>query len=348
MRKILYVVLICICLFLLTIQGFSLAESSDMDSRIYGPSLIPVLRWEPKSHDFGYVQEGTISQTTFDIWNNGTGDMVWVLHVRSSYVAVSPSSGSSTGEKDTITVTIDTTGLECGSYEGNVFIHSEGDYIFYTYFVVTDSQLAVSPSQIDLVYTDDSQVSSLLQLWNEGAGEILWDCVTSDPWISVEPSNGVATQNRQDVIVTIDGSKLNSTLSSGEIFFQSTGGDIMVPVNVRKNTPPSKPMIDGPDTVKIGMVVPFQFSSVDGEDDPVYYSIDWGDDIIDNWLGPYDSGKVVHFNHTWDKRGSYSITCKAKDAYDAESMDASYSISTTYIQPYDLLSRLLLLSFLLD
>ncbi len=36
---------------------------------------IPKLAWYPKSHDFGFVQEGNIYKTVFEIWNNGTDIM---------------------------------------------------------------------------------------------------------------------------------------------------------------------------------------------------------------------------------------------------------------------------------
>ena len=108
-------------------------------------TIIPILAWHPKKYDFGYVQEGNSYQTTFEIWNNGTGSMEWKLDVRDAWITAQPQSGVSTGEHDIINVTITTTGLQLGFYEGNVYIHSAGDYIFYTSFIVSETVLEFFP-----------------------------------------------------------------------------------------------------------------------------------------------------------------------------------------------------------
>ncbi len=49
------------------------------------------------------------------------------------------------------------------------------------------------------------------------------------------------------------------------------------------------------------------------------YWVEWGDGTHTGWIGPYPSGAHVATNHTWMERGSYAITAKAKDIYEAES-----------------------------
>ena len=335
--KIKYIIPVLMCLLLVTTSYIPRAEQSSHDGKRYMPNLIPALRWEPKSYDFGYVHAGSVYQTTFDIWNNGTGNMIWTLQVRSPYVSVYPTSGSSTGERDTVTVTIDTTGLDSGVYEGNVYIHSEGDYIFYTYFTVTDSILSFSPSQIDLVCNDTvSQAYSSLELWNDGEGDLSWNVITSQPWISVFPTSGVITDQIQKVDVTIDVSKLDMSVNSGEIIVHSTAGEVVVPVNIRRNTPPSKPFIDGSEKTKVNKDMCFTFSSVDAENDSLYYYIDWGDGTHIEWIGPYVSGEIVALNHSWISRGRYTIACKAKDVYQEESLVSMFTVSTALWSPFSI------------
>jgi len=76
--------------------------------------LIPELAFEPKFYDFGYVKEGYVYQTTFEIWNKGTDVLDWRLRTRLPWISVYPKSGASTGEHDIINVTINTTGLSIG------------------------------------------------------------------------------------------------------------------------------------------------------------------------------------------------------------------------------------------
>ena len=75
----------------------------------------PALAFYPQSHYFGILMEGVTEETTFDIWNSGTGTITYSLSWDESWVTVTPTSGSSTGEHDQISVTIDTTGLPLGS-----------------------------------------------------------------------------------------------------------------------------------------------------------------------------------------------------------------------------------------
>ena len=88
-------------------------------------SYQPELSYYPTSHDFGTVEEGEMYSTTFDIWDFGTGTLTWFLSDNYDWLTYSPTSGSSTGEHDTIIVQVNTTGLE-GSYTGSVDISSNG------------------------------------------------------------------------------------------------------------------------------------------------------------------------------------------------------------------------------
>jgi len=78
------------------------------------------------------------------------------------------------------------------------------------------------------------------------------------------------------------------------------------------NTPPSAPIIDGPTCRKPGVCYIYTFNSTDPEGGAIFYLIDWGDNSIIEWIGPYDSGVEVGFGHTWNKTGIFTIRAKAK------------------------------------
>jgi len=107
-------------------EGMILEEKVRFDGTVATPGYIDVLAFFPKSHDFGYIHEGESYQTTFDIWNNGTGTLIWNLETFRPWISFSPTSGSSTGENTLITVTINTTGLSPGNYEASICITSDG------------------------------------------------------------------------------------------------------------------------------------------------------------------------------------------------------------------------------
>lgn len=82
---------------------------------------------DPPSHDFGEVSEGETRHWNFEIWNCGEGTLTWSVSDNQPWIIVSPTSGTTTTETDIVTVTIDTTELECGiTYTGTVTVSSDG------------------------------------------------------------------------------------------------------------------------------------------------------------------------------------------------------------------------------
>jgi len=80
------------------------------------------------------------------------------------------------------------------------------------------------------------------------------------------------------------------------------------------NHPPETPdRPSGPSTGPVGIEHTFSSSTTDPDDDQVFYKWDWGDGIISDWLGPYNSGEIAEVNHTWNIGGNYNIKVKAKD-----------------------------------
>jgi hypothetical protein len=92
-------------------------------------------------------------------------------------------------------------------------------------------------------------------------------------------------------------------------------------LTVEISNPPEKPQRpSGPSTGKISQELTFFSSSIDPDDDDIYYRFDWDDGTNSGWLGPYESGEVVSASHTWNKIGTYSIRVKAKDIHGTQSV----------------------------
>ncbi|MBN1861699.1 MAG: hypothetical protein JW840_09595 [Candidatus Thermoplasmatota archaeon] len=87
----------------------------------------PILVFDPQEFNFGFVPENVTKSTTFDIWNGGNATLNYSLSLAKNWVAVTPMSGSSLGEHDTITVTIDTQGLQNNTaHQCDIHINSNG------------------------------------------------------------------------------------------------------------------------------------------------------------------------------------------------------------------------------
>ena len=98
----------------------------------------------------------------------------------------------------------------------------------------------------------------------------------------------------------------------------------MFPVN--ENSPPSTPIITGPDFGGTGQDLIYKVVSTDPHNQDVYYAISWGN-AGSGWHGPYPSGQEVEFEHTWKKGGKFTIRVKAKDCDGAESDYATLDVT---------------------
>jgi outer membrane protein assembly factor BamB len=79
---------------------------------------------------------------------------------------------------------------------------------------------------------------------------------------------------------------------------------------------PSAPQINGQTSIKPWRSYEYTFNSTSPLGRDVYYYIDWGDNTVKDWFGPFDSGEEVKVSHTWYKRGTYIIKARAKDSDD--------------------------------
>lgn len=81
---------------------------------------------------------------------------------------------------------------------------------------------------------------------------------------------------------------------------------------------PYPPEINGTSEVDIGKEYDFTFTTTDPTGEDVYYYIDWGDDQIEEWIGPYDSGEIFTLSHAWFEEDNFTISAKAKNTLGAE------------------------------
>ena len=86
----------------------------------------PALSFDPVEYNAGMIMVNETDTTSFDIWNSGLGTLSYTLTESCDWLDLSLYSGDSTGENDTITLDIDTSGLDAGSYHCDVNISSNG------------------------------------------------------------------------------------------------------------------------------------------------------------------------------------------------------------------------------
>ncbi|MFX0126136.1 MAG: C1 family peptidase [Candidatus Hodarchaeota archaeon] len=94
------------------------------------------------------------------------------------------------------------------------------------------------------------------------------------------------------------------------------------------NWGPTAPAINGPTSGAPGEEYEFKFTSMDPDgDDDIYYYIEWGDGLLEEWIGPYESGESVEIKHIWENKSNYNIRVKAKDIMGRESNWATLKLT---------------------
>ena len=121
------------------------------------------------------------------------------------------------------------------------------------------------------------------------------------------------------------------------------------------NQPPIAPTIDGPTKCKPGIDYDYTFVSIDPNSDNIWYHLCWGDKEIIYIYGPFPSGKELKLSYNWADKGTYTITCWARDIYNATSDVSTLEVTVPrtrtsfitlfywFLEHFSILERLLFL-----
>ena len=104
----------------------------------------------------------------------------------------------------------------------------------------------------------------------------------------------------------------------GEKWYCDTGVDSAFKTYGKDNSPPDKPVIDGPNSGKPGIEYTFciNVTDPDGPDnDSLHVLWNWGDGTGSEWIGPFVSGMEVCDSHAWSEKGTYTIKATVRDEY---------------------------------
>ncbi len=90
-----------------------------------GLTAIAAISYSPAN--FSSTQDGSnLENKTLEIWNSGCGMLNWSLSDDAVWLTENPTSGSSTGEHDTVVVSVNTTGMSAGDYSASITITADG------------------------------------------------------------------------------------------------------------------------------------------------------------------------------------------------------------------------------
>lgn len=114
--------------FPISVTGTPLVKTTTFNLKVTSPQL-PALCVGPTSLSFAATQGGPApSSQTLGVWNCGGQTLGWEVSGDQPWLSLSPTSGSSYGETDSVTVAVNMTGLAPGTYSATISI--DGGLIF--------------------------------------------------------------------------------------------------------------------------------------------------------------------------------------------------------------------------
>ena len=172
-----------------------------------GGAITPDLSVSPATLTFdATVGQGNPPSQTFGITDvAGSGTMSWTVSDNASWLSVLPASGTDNG---TVTVSIDTTGLTAGVYNGTVTVTATGATNSPRTVAVTLNManppiipaLSVSPTALNFttsVNVNPTPGAISISDTNPG-GAFTWTATDTASWLTVTPSSGSS-----DVVATV-------------------------------------------------------------------------------------------------------------------------------------------------
>ena len=225
--------------------------ADSMEGAVYDNDSVeisnPLLAYSPHFYNFGKMQQGQTDFTTLQIWNSGSGTLNYKTSEDCDWVTVTPESGISFGEYDTITISVNTSGLDEGLYVCNIHIVSNGGSGNFTISVnVTSSSqllplLSFSPTSYDFCSIEQNQtVSTTFEIWNSGMGVLDYTLSENCGWINISPTSGTSNGEHDTITVIVNTTGLSKGLHTCNINIDSNGGNGTFEVSVYVTEPWSK------------------------------------------------------------------------------------------------------------
>ncbi|MCD6394279.1 MAG: PQQ-binding-like beta-propeller repeat protein, partial [Planctomycetes bacterium] len=246
------------------------------------------------------------------------GVLDWQITYDCNWVDVSPVAGQSSGEEDEITVSVDNTGLETGSYQCVLTVSAPdaNDKQVTVNCEVEGPGMAVSTQSLSFQTLEGVSIDECQSFWirNTGAKEMEWHITGGTDWLDFDPNSGRSSGEKDFVELSVDVNGLIPAEYTCDLTVDSNSRALNSPLTVTVNLTVN-PQIHVPaDYATIQEAID---AAVDGDgiivaDDE--YTVPSGINFLGKaiWLhsanGPENcilkrpgGGTVVTFNHAEDR-----------------------------------------------
>jgi len=199
------------------------------------------------------VQGQNPATASFVIQNTGGGTLSYSLATGATWLSVSPTNGTSTGAANTITATMNPSGLAPGTYTSTITATAAGATgspgTIGVLFTVSSPPPATTPPppattpppSLGLSVTalsasafqGQAPVTASFTVTNTGGGTLSYSLSTGAKWVSVSPTSGTSTGSKNTVVVSMNPSGLATGTYTSTITARAagaTGSPATIPV----------------------------------------------------------------------------------------------------------------------
>jgi C1A family cysteine protease len=167
---------------------------------------------------------------SFQVWNSKNWPLPYTISTNAGWLSVKPASGSSSSERDSITVNFATASLARGTYQGVITVNAGG---VNTQQITVDLQvaaapevIAVNPATLITSCTERQNApSQSFEVWNSGTGTLKYSITGNSPWLTVNPAGGASTGAPDTIAVNYASANLAAGSYQGLITVAAPGAD---------------------------------------------------------------------------------------------------------------------------
>jgi len=164
----------------------------------------------PSSLSASIVAGTNAPAQTFNVWNSGEGTLSYSISVDQAWLSYNPSSGTSTGEQDAITVNYSTTSLFPGVYYATISISDSAasnspQTVSVSLTVASVPQAVISRNPASLsasAVVGSNAPAQTFSVWNSGGGTLSYSIAADQGWLSFGPASGTSTGEQDAITVS--------------------------------------------------------------------------------------------------------------------------------------------------
>jgi len=178
---------------------------------------------------------------SFEVWNAGGGTLDYSISDDASWLSVSPASGASTGEQDTVSVDYSTSALAAGTYTATITVSDPGAAnsprtIAVTLTVYKPGKISKSVAALSASATQGtSPAAQSFAVWNSGEDVMVYTLSDDAGWLSVSPSSGDSAGEQDSITVNYSASSLAAGTYAATITIASPDAEnspVQIPVTL--------------------------------------------------------------------------------------------------------------------